>query len=205
MVIKQRRRPRQARAIKKYNEILDASAHILQDFEYAKVTMQEISLESGHPYATIYQYFANKEAVYAAWLERFIETSLYGFYTPLIPGTGEEVQQNVDGAVKVALEQTIQHQPTLSALFANLPLSTARVVELMESCTLRWLKEVYGVTIDPDADSRKSQRLLTTIRAGNGYWLQLILNTERAIDVEQESKNYSALVNALLLGAWRPG
>ena len=40
--------------------------------------------------------------------------------------------------------------------------------------------------------------MLTAARAGNGYWLMLVLNSKREINIERETKNYSALIRALL-------
>ena len=42
------------------------------------------------------------------------------------------------------------------------------------------------------------EKLLTAARATNGYWLMLMLNTRREINVQQETRRVSLLIKALL-------
>jgi AcrR family transcriptional regulator len=198
MLKKQRRIPKQARAIQKYNEVLDASAHVLQQCGYDKTTVQEISLESGHPYATIYQYFSNKDEILLAWLERFINSSLYGLSNLIAAKKEAKIEEYIDDAVSLAIKETVKAQPTLSALFGSMPMVSSRLVELMEQRTLSWVNDAFGLVINENSSDQSEQNLLTTIRAGNGYWLQLALNTERRIDIEKETKNFATLVKTLL-------
>ena len=196
---KQRRKPKQLRAIGKYNDILDAAARVLSSHGYHATTMQEISLESGHPYATIYQYFNNKEAIFVAWLERFIDSSLFGLSRIMLEKPGAELDSYIDDSVHMALSETIKHQQTLHNLFDNMPMITSRLIALMEARALFWLREAFGLDVGASALSPMEQSLLTTVRAGNGYWLQLALNPQRKINLELESRNFAALVKALLI------
>jgi AcrR family transcriptional regulator len=161
--------------------------------------MQEISLESGHPYATIYQYFDNKEAIFVAWLERFIDSSLFGLSRIILEKPDAEFNSYIEDSVHMALSETIKHQQTLHNLFDNMAMITSRLIELMEARALFWVKETFGFDFSATALSPMQQSLLTTIRAGNGYWLQLALNPQRKINLELESKNFAALVKALLV------
>ena len=63
----QRRIPKQARALAKYESILDACTRVLTEQGYRKTTVTELSLESDVPIATLYQYFQNKDAILVAW------------------------------------------------------------------------------------------------------------------------------------------
>lgn len=194
----QRRRPRQARAIRKYNEILDTSARVLLDLGYQHTTMQEISLESGHPYATIYQYFANKEAIYEAWLERFINDSLYGLSAVMFAQPTVNIDVYIDESVRHALTETARQQPVLTQLFGNMPMTPTRLVELMETRTLAWLSEAFGLQLGSDKHSALNRKVLTAVRAGGGYWLQLTLNAEKTFDLEEEVKEFAFLIKAIM-------
>lgn len=196
---KQRRKPKQQRAMQKYNEILDTAAQVLSTQTYQAATMQEISLESGHPYATIYQYFSNKEDIFIAWLERFIDNSLFGLSHIILDNPESEFDAYVEAAVYKALSETLKHQQTLRKLFDNMPMITSRLIELMEARALTWLRETFGFDVSAKELTPMEQSLLTTVRAGNGYWLQIVMNPRREINIENESRNFSALVKALMI------
>ena len=195
----QRRRPKQQRSIQKYNEILDASARILKAQNYQNASMQEISLESGHPYSTIYQYFENKEAIFIAWLERFIDTSLFGVSKNILEQSNRDLDTYIEETAYIALSAVIENQNTLRTLFNNMPMLTSKLIELMETRTLLWLDQSFQITVNPDNMNEMERSLLTTIRAGNGYWLQIVLNSQKEIDIDAETKNLSNLVKALLI------
>jgi AcrR family transcriptional regulator len=200
----QRRKPKQQRSIQKYNEILDASARILSKQNYQNASMQEISLESGHPYSTIYQYFENKEAIFIAWLERFIDTSLFGLSENMLEQSDRELDSYIldsyiEDTVHIAITAIVENQSTLRNLFNNMPMLTSKLIELMEARALLWLEEAFQISVKPESMNALEQSLLTTIRAGNGYWLQVVLSSQKQIDIEAETKNLSTLVKALLI------
>ena len=194
----QRRMPKQARAVRKYNEILDTSARVLLSLGYQQATMQEISLESGHPYATIYQYFANKEAIYEAWLERFINESLYGLSAIIQAQSTVDIDRYIDESVRHALTVTARHQPVLDQLFRNMPMTPTRLVELMEQRTWLWLSDAFGLDLVNDIYSATHRKILTAVRAGNGYWLQLTLNAPKAMNLDEEVVQFATLVKAIM-------
>lgn len=196
---KQRRKPIQQRSIQKYNDILDAVARVLSSHGFQSCTMQEISLESGHPYATIYQYFNNKEDIFVAWLERFIDSSLFGLSRIILEKPNAEFETYIEDSVHMALSETIKHQQTLRKLFDNMPMVTSRLIELMEARALLWLREAFGLNVSTSTLTPMEQSLLTTVRAGNGYWLQLALNPQLNINIDIETRNFVALVKALLI------
>lgn len=194
----QRRRPKQQRSIQKYNEILDASARILSKHLYQDASMQEISLESGHPYSTIYQYFDNKEAIFIAWLERFIDSSLYGLSESLLEPGNLHQDQRIENAVRIAMNTILENQSTLRNLFNNMPMLTSKLIELMEQHVLIWLEKAFQLSVNPENMNEFEHSLLTTVRAGNGYWLQIVLNSQKEIDIDAETRSLSTLVKALL-------
>lgn len=195
---KQRRKPKQARALAKYNDILDASARVLEDVGYRRATMSEIHLESGHPYATIYQYFGSKEDVYLGWLERFMETSIFELASRIRRAPKGNLDQTIDIAVRYSLEQILSNRKTLGKLINGMALISSRLVELMEEKSAQWIADALGPAMDSLNNPRLQENMLTAARAGNGYWLMLVLNNKRDIDIEKEAQNYSALIKALL-------
>lgn len=198
MVIKQRRTPKQARAVEKYQAILDASARVLQRYSFEQITMSEISLESDHPYATIYQYFSNKDDIYRVWLERLIDRSLCDLAELIQTSQHSDIHGYIEVAVRHALNQVMENQQTLQALLGGMPLTASTMAELMESKTLQWMEKSLGSGFMESLDNELRETILTAIRVGNGYWLQAALNTRRSIDIERESRQFAAILNAML-------
>lgn len=196
---KQRRKPRQARAIAKYNSILDAGARVLDNVGFRNATMSEISLESGLPYATIYQYFGCKEDIYLAWLERFMEESFFELATLIRNAPGGNLDRHIEIAARYALQQIAHNRVTLGKLINGMSLISSRLVMLMEEKAMTWIRKAYGERIEQAENARLLANMLTAARAGNGYWLMLVLNTKREIDIAAETRNIAALMKALLL------
>jgi len=194
----QRRRPKQARAVEKYHLILDASARVLASVGYRRATMSEIHLESGQPYATIYQYFSSKEDIYLAWLERFLDQSLFELASRIRNTPDVDLSARMDMSIRYALEQIVQHRPTLGRLINGMALVSSRLVETVEDKSRDWILKAFGPAMNQPENAVLLEKLLTATRVGNGYWLMLVLNTKREIDIEKESRNVAALIKALL-------
>ena len=77
-------------------------------------------------------------------------------------------------------------------------LISSRLVELMEEKSAQWIADALGPAMGALNNPRLQENMLTAARAGNGYWLMLVLNNKRDIDIERETQNYSALIKALL-------
>lgn len=195
---KQRRKPKQARAIAKYNAILDASARVLDQVGFRNATMSEISLESGQPYATIYQYFGCKEDIYLAWLERFMEDSFFELATLVRNSPGANLDQHIEVSARYALQQIAHNRQTLGKLINGMSLISSQLVIVMEEKSMEWIRKAYGDHLEQIQHSRLLDNMLTAARAGNGYWLMLVLNTKREIDIPAETRNIAALMKALL-------
>ncbi|MCG8312247.1 MAG: TetR/AcrR family transcriptional regulator [Pseudomonadales bacterium] len=199
--IKQRRKPKQSRSIAKYNQILDASARVLQRFGYDKATVSEISLESGQPYATIYQYFGGKEDIYTAWLDRFSEQALQEL-TGLIENTAnKKVSLHIETAARYSLEQIVANKATLECLLGGMPLVITELVQSMEQNTMNLIRRFYGDDLNDSLSGSSSaviENIHTAVRAGNGYWLQVALLKNDNFDIEKETQKFASLVKTLV-------
>ena len=193
-----RRKPKQARAIRKYNDILNASARLLEQLEYADTTMSEIHLESGHPYATIYQYFGNKEDIYLAWIERFVDTVIFELSDRIRRTDRHDFESQLEISVRYSLEQITTQRQILGKLLNGMALVSSRMVEHLEEKTREWIVQSFGQQMELPRNNEPLEKLLTAARATNGYWIMLMLNTQREINIEQESRRVSSLIKALL-------
>jgi len=67
-----RRKPTQARGQLRVDEILDAAERLAQTTSWEKLTTNHIAREAGVPIGSLYQFFANKQAIAQALVERYV-------------------------------------------------------------------------------------------------------------------------------------
>ena len=61
-----RKQPAQARAKRTWNAILDGAAQVLVTQGYERATTDRIAERTGVSVGTVYEYFPNKDAIFAA-------------------------------------------------------------------------------------------------------------------------------------------
>lgn len=71
--------PRQQRAQASAEAILSAAEQLLREQGFARMTTNRIALRAGVNVALVYRYFAGKEAIVAALIERFTQATLEAF------------------------------------------------------------------------------------------------------------------------------
>src|SRR5207237_10572411 len=74
-----RKRPSRPRGARTVLHVLDATERVLVWEGLDGVTMKRVAAEARVSAATLYQYFATREALVAAWEERFWESLLQQF------------------------------------------------------------------------------------------------------------------------------
>ena len=68
-----RRRPKQARSQKRYDDILDIASNLFLEKGFNSTTTNEIARRAGISIGSLYQYFNNKEAIVDALKTRYTE------------------------------------------------------------------------------------------------------------------------------------
>ena len=78
-----RRVPKQARSQRRYEAILDAASELFADQGFETTTMEAIAERAETSIGSVYQFFAHKEAVYEAMVERLLarEEQLFEQFT----------------------------------------------------------------------------------------------------------------------------
>jgi len=67
-----RRKPKQARSGETLEVIIEAAAHVLLEYGYAKATTNRIAERAGVSVGSLYQYFDSKDAVFVAVMQNYI-------------------------------------------------------------------------------------------------------------------------------------
>ena len=69
----QRRKPKQARSLQRYETMLDAAEELMLETGYDAMTTNAIAARAEVSIGSLYQYFPNKDALLSALAERYIE------------------------------------------------------------------------------------------------------------------------------------
>ena len=104
-----RRVPRQERAQKRIEAIVDAAEEVLLESGYSGLTTNAIAARAGASIGTLYQFFPNKDAIVAALAERYLECMrqvLELLRSPLAAGMGpgEWIDHAVDGLIRIHVD-----------------------------------------------------------------------------------------------------
>lgn len=142
--VKPRKSPRQERAHATVDAILQATAYILTRRGYAGLTTNGIAEKAGVNIASVYQYFPNKEAIFAELLRRHAETGRTKALDFVRRGKDRSLATNVRHLVEGmlaehAVEPELHRVLTTEAFRLGLPhVETAADAALAEE-SARWV------------------------------------------------------------------
>ncbi|PWV77263.1 DNA-binding transcriptional regulator, AcrR family [Prauserella marina] len=114
----QAQRKRQARGVRRMEQIADAAAEVFAEAGYAKATTNAIAARAGVSPGTLYQFFANKEAIAETLAQRY-QTALRAAHEKAFdPGFASlPLPELIDRMVTPMIEVNIAN-PGFKALFA---------------------------------------------------------------------------------------
>jgi AcrR family transcriptional regulator len=129
-----RKTPVQARAKVTWNAILDAAAQVLLARGYEKATTDRIAERAGVSVGSVYEYFPNKESIFAALTLRFNEERW------------AVLRQHPSDAGHSSLEQAIRStvRARIAATRLNARLNTALNLEVPHHVTAEQSKAVFN-------------------------------------------------------------
>ena len=190
----QRRKPKQARALAKYNAVLDACTRVSAEQGYQKLTITELSLESDLPISTIYQYFESKDDIFIAWVERLIDQTVTQLTYERNQLETDQLDQYVETLIKTTLTLISHYKVNLQELFTSMPhILISRLIDIMENRATLLIYELFGQQIKkiqhPDID----YKLGILSRMICGYLIQTVHN-QKEIDIEKDSRELSFLI-----------
>jgi len=123
-----RRRPRQARSRERVDRVLDAAAALLVAEGWGALTTNRIAREAGVPVGSVYQYFANKEAVVHALGVRALER-LDALLDAVLPAGDAEPWEALVDRVLDALADLYRSEPGFRAVWLG-PHVSAELVDV---------------------------------------------------------------------------
>ncbi|NIK54840.1 TetR/AcrR family transcriptional regulator [Kribbella shirazensis] len=110
---------RQARGQRRMVQLLDAAAVVFAEAGYAKATTNAIAKQAGVSPGTLYQFFANKEALAEALAERYRSELAAAHAKAFDPGTAHlPLPELVDRMIRPMVEVNLAN-PGFKALFGS--------------------------------------------------------------------------------------
>jgi AcrR family transcriptional regulator len=114
-----RRKPKQARAQQTIEVVLDGAARVLRKRGYAAATTNRIAAAAGVSVGTVYEYFAGKDAVFEALIQREIGVLVQAFQARGLGGEAR-LEDELSGLI-VAGMQAMRHGPELYRVLEAVP------------------------------------------------------------------------------------
>ena len=99
-----RKAPKQLRSRRKVERLLAATAHILADEGWSKLTTNRVAEEADLSIGTLYQYFPNKQALVAELIERHVAQELERLDAELTALQGEPLEMVIERLVRTYIE-----------------------------------------------------------------------------------------------------
>src|SRR5246127_946604 len=94
---RQRKQPKQERAEKTRQRILEAAAHVFAEHGYVAGTTNRIAEQAGISIGSLYQYFPNKDAILRALMDSHVDTGAHLLSERLAEG----LPQRLDDALRL--------------------------------------------------------------------------------------------------------
>jgi AcrR family transcriptional regulator len=164
-----RRIPRQQRSQKRVDEILQATSQLLQEVGYEGMTTTLIAERAGIPVSSLYQFFANKDAILHSLASRYLEDlqTLRGrMFTPdsIYVPTPILFERTVD----ILVEYSAAH-PGSQQIFSS-PWVSSELLAVSEAMTagmidqIAWILETKAPGLAPTTRAVCAQTLMHVIK-----------------------------------------
>ena len=194
----QRRKPRQARSRAKYEAILRVAPQLLIEHGYQKTTTELIALEADVSIGSLYEYFSDKDDVFAAYLQRQTRE--------IMAAISEQVSNNLDAASRTMLENLIsmgvdfvfQYQATFSAIIREIPsLWEIDVIQKLEARVIELATLFYRSRNEDSTDHGVTVAIVLT-NIVVGFYLRLVLLGTQGMSAEVIKQELMMVVRGYL-------
>lgn len=141
-----RKVPKQARAQRTVETILEATAQILTDEGSERLTTNYLAERAGFSVGTIYQYFPNREAIVLALVARQREAVDRRIQAILMETAGESAEQRIRGIVHVLHDAfNVHRMPDRRLVEALLRMAVAQGIPAPPDIVARSLFQVWSM------------------------------------------------------------
>ncbi|WP_432944519.1 TetR/AcrR family transcriptional regulator [Kribbella sp. CA-253562] len=191
---------RQARGQRRMEQLTDAAAVVFAEVGYAKATTNAIARQAGVSPGTLYQFFANKEALAGALADRYRTALQEAHARAFDPAAAQlPLPELIDRMIRPMVEVNLAN-PGFKALFAGTGLPehlTAPARALQAAVTGKVAEVIAARAPDLPADRRQQTAVVAT------QIFAALLGTVLAAPAE-DRESWIAEVNRALVGYLTP-
>jgi AcrR family transcriptional regulator len=114
-----RTKPKQKRGQRRVDAILNAASEVFAAMRYENATIVEIAARADTSVGSLYQFFANKEAILKALVERYVERASEVFSGMAVEAFPEMTLEQTVKAILLPLKEFIRDNRDFQVIFSN--------------------------------------------------------------------------------------
>ena len=137
-----RSKPKQKRGQMRVDAILNAASEVFSEMRYENATIIEIAARADTSVGSLYQFFANKEAILKALVERYVERASVVFANMDVEAFPSMTLEQIVKAILDPLKEFIRDNRDFQVIFSNAA-GSAYVEE-----TIRAMDEAFQARTD---------------------------------------------------------
>lgn len=119
--LSERKSPKQARSKNIVDAVMVASARIFANLGYEKTTTNHIAEKAGISIGSLYQYFPNKDSIFAKIIERTLSEHRSLIIDELKQRKTESLSQVIDAMISLLVDVFLDKKKFLQILFVHIP------------------------------------------------------------------------------------
>ena len=158
-----RKQPVQKRSKATVDAILDAAAQVLQKVGYAKTTTNAIATRAGVSIGSLYEYFPNKEAVFAALKEKLHRAQFEAVLGHLTIDDATPAARVIREILSARISTALEQPDVVSALNKEVP---ARVLQTQREADFDTFSEMMAAFATAHTDKIRIKNIETAIPLG---------------------------------------
>lgn len=157
--LKPRKIPQQARSRKTREEILEATAHLLNRYPLEEVSTNHIARKTGISIGTLYKYYPNKDSILTDLSLEYMQKDAELFAGIFAKGPTRASSELVEETVEALMEVHRKEARVRGVVYQNLE----RLRLVGEAEKTRRKIQAQGLEIFPDVDPARMWVVMTTI------------------------------------------
>lgn len=171
----QRRKPRQARSLAKYEAILRVAPQLLKAHGYQKTTTELIALEAEVSIGTLYEYFSDKDDVFAVYLKQQTDRIMAAVASQVSNNLDAPTGDMLEALVNLGVDFVFRYQDSFSVIIREIPaLWEIEVIRKLEARVIELARQYYQHrTGEPVAEGEVVATMLTNVVVG--FYMRLAL------------------------------
>jgi AcrR family transcriptional regulator len=192
------RKPSQARGVAKFDKILDAAHHLIDEQPEREISLYDVAEEAGVATGSVYHFFPNIEGIYIALVERY-DRKFAEIIRATEPEQGVNWQQLLVRHTEASRQYINEHRPALMLIIGPLRTWQSRQVDTIgDAAIARAMADNYNQYLVLPESPAAEVILHHAIRMLEGFW-ELSFQQHGFVTDEMSAETNRAMIAYLRL------